>query len=57
MNLIIGQTLIHKNRGDCYYTEECDYMQRHNPDTSSIFVEIDGEIQEVTKALLEPDKN
>lgn len=53
MNPIIGQKLTHKHRGEGIYTEECDYLQKQNPDTESIFVELDGDIQEVTKYLIE----
>jgi len=39
----------HKNLGFVKYTEACQFLQLTNPDPSSIFVEYDGEIIEVTK--------
>lgn len=42
----------HKYRGEAYYSEQCAWLQARNPDPSSIFVEINREITEVTKALV-----
>ena len=43
---------IHKNLGEVEYTEACRFLQLTNPDPSSIFVEHDGDIKEVTKSLV-----
>ena len=48
----IGTILHHRNRGRCVFTETCARLQSLNPDPSSIFVEIDGDVQEVTAALV-----
>lgn len=42
----------HRNLGEVSITEACDYLQATNPDLSSMFVEHDGEVKEVTKALV-----
>jgi len=42
---------IHQNLGPVETTEACVGMQSLNPDPSSLFVEHDGDIIEVTKAL------
>jgi hypothetical protein len=42
----------HKNLGECLVTEACLHIQRTNPDTWTMFVEHDGELKEVTKALV-----
>lgn len=44
---------IHRNLGIVYTDEACDYLNKDNPDSSSFFVVHDGEIIEVTFALLE----
>ncbi len=43
---------IHKNLGEVEYTKACQFLQLTNPDPSSIFVEHDGDIKEVTKSLV-----
>jgi hypothetical protein len=42
----------HANLGDALVTEDCMRMQRTNPDKTSMFIEHDGELKEVTKALV-----
>lgn len=46
------QKCVHKNLGDCLYTEACHYMQVRNPDSTTIFIEHEGEIKEVSKSLV-----
>lgn len=52
---LIGETVrsvMHRHIGLCQVTETCLYMQRTNPDTTSMYVEHDGDLKEVTKALV-----
>ena len=42
----------HKNLGEVLITEACEYLQATNPDPTSIFIEHDGEIKEVTRNLV-----
>ncbi len=44
---------IHKNLGSVEITEACAFMQKSNPDSSSIFVEHLGEIIEVSKHMID----
>lgn len=53
MEVALGYEVYHKYLGVCRITHACEYMQKSNPDVTSIFVEHDGEIKEVTKALVE----
>ncbi len=48
----IGRAVTHRHLGPCLVTEACEYLQRTNPDTTSMYVEHDGELKEVTKALV-----
>jgi hypothetical protein len=50
----IGTKLNHRQRGVCFFTAACAHLQGTNPDPSSIYVELDGDIIEVTKALVTP---
>lgn len=43
----------HKNLGDVFITIECLALQLRNSDPSSIFVEHDGEIKEVSRSMIE----
>lgn len=43
----------HKNLGDVFITIDCLAMQLRNPDPTSIFVEHDGEIKEVSRSMIE----
>ena len=43
----------HKILGECLVTQQCRYMQTANPDPLSMYIEHDGEIKEVTTALVE----
>lgn len=42
----------HKFLGAAYITEACLAMQSMNPDTTSTYIEHDGEVKEVTKSLV-----
>lgn len=42
----------HKSLGTVFVTTECLAMQLQNPDQTSIFVEHDGEIKEVSRAMM-----
>ena len=42
----------HKNLGEVIYSEACQFMQLTNPDPTSIFIEHDGDIKEVSKQLV-----
>lgn len=42
----------HKNLGDVFITVECLAMQLQNPDPTSIFVEHNGEIKEVSRSMM-----
>lgn len=42
----------HRNLGECFITDECNYLQHDNPDPTSIFIEHDGEVKEVTRNLV-----
>jgi hypothetical protein len=42
----------HRNLGEVWITEACDYLQNSNPDPSSCFVEHDGDVKEVTRNLV-----
>lgn len=50
--LRIGQMLRHKFLGKVIYTGGCYQLMQHHIDPSSIYVEQDGEILEVSVALL-----
>ena len=50
--MMMKTKITHKFLGDCYLTEESEFMQSTNPDPSSYFVEHDDEIKEVSKHLL-----
>lgn len=52
MNLFIDERVCHKFRGEGIYTEQCDFLQKQNSDPSSIYLEFDGEILEVTINLI-----
>ena len=43
---------LHKNLGQVEITEACEFLQKSNPDSYSIFVEHLGEIIEVSKAMV-----
>jgi len=47
----------HKNLGDVFITIDCLAMQLQNPDPTSIFVEHDGEIKEVSRAMIIEDSS
>ncbi len=46
----------HRNLGEVYISEVCDRLQATNPDTTSIFVDHDGETKEVTRSLVKFDE-
>ena len=46
----------HKNLGEVYISEVCEYLQATNPDPSSIFVDHDGDTKEVSKHLVKIDE-
>jgi hypothetical protein len=43
---------LHKNLGPVVFTEACEHLQKTNPDSSSVFVEHDGEVMEVSKSMV-----
>lgn len=47
-----ARKVIHSNIGECFVDESCLYMQRRNPDSTSMFVLHDGDMKEVTKAMV-----
>jgi hypothetical protein len=42
----------HRNLGECIINMECLAMQLRNADPSSIFVEHDGDIKEVSRSMI-----
>jgi hypothetical protein len=50
--IVLPGYYIHKNLGLVEITSACAYMQALNPDNTSVFIEHDGEIKEVTKSML-----
>lgn len=42
----------HKNLGTVFITVDCLALQLQNPDPTSIFVEHNGEIKEVSRSLM-----
>lgn len=42
----------HQNLGRCIIDDQCEYLQSKNPDRTSIFVEHEGDIKEVTKSMI-----
>jgi hypothetical protein len=49
----VGRKVRHRVRGECLVTAECLALQRYNPDKTSMFVELEGEVLEVTKQLVD----
>jgi hypothetical protein len=45
----------HKNLGTVFITLECLALQLHNLDPTTIFVEHDGEIKEVSRSMMTTD--
>ena len=43
---------MHRNLGECIINLECLAMQLRNADPTSIFVEHDGDIKEVSRAMI-----
>jgi hypothetical protein len=48
---------MHKNLGEVFVTVDCLALQLQNPDPTSLFVEHDGEIKEVSRAMMEAPNN
>lgn len=48
----IGRKYWHRNRGLCVFTDPCAVIESYNPDPSSIFMEVDGELEEVSFSLI-----
>jgi Zn finger protein HypA/HybF involved in hydrogenase expression len=48
----MARKVIHSNIGECFVDIDCLRMQRINPDSTSMYVLHDGEIKEVTKAMV-----
>ena len=48
----LGILCMHKGLGSVWITESCTAMQAMNPDSTSMFVEHEGEIKEVTKRMV-----
>jgi hypothetical protein len=47
-----ARKVIHSNIGECFVDASCLIMQRTNPDSTSMYVIHDGELKEVTKAMV-----
>jgi hypothetical protein len=45
----------HKNLGNVEITEACLFMQDCNPDPSTLYVEHDGDIKEVSYNMMIPE--
>lgn len=46
------EKVIHANLGAALVTDACRYMQATNPDSSSVYIEHDGDLKEVSKHLV-----
>ena len=53
----VGRKLKHKIKGNCTFTYECFRLETTNPGKSSLFVDIKGEIEEVSLSLLKYKRN
>jgi hypothetical protein len=51
-----GKLAWHSRHGEVYITEVCEYLQASNPDPSSVFIEHDGEVKEVTKSAVKTEE-
>ena len=47
-----GRKVTHRNLGECIININCLVMQVRNPDPTSIFVEHDGDIKEVSRSMI-----
>jgi len=47
-----SRKVTHKNIGECIINMECLAMQLRNADPTSIFVEHDGDIKEVSRSMI-----
>jgi hypothetical protein len=46
------KTVKHRKLGECVINMECLAMQLRNPDPTSMFVEHDGDIKEVSRSMI-----
>lgn len=46
------ERVIHSNLGEALITDACRYLQATNPDSSSVYIEHEGDVKEVTKNLV-----
>lgn len=56
MKFKIGE-YFHKYRGKCEFTDSCFFLQSINPDSTSVFMEFNGEIEEVSKCFIFKSKS
>jgi hypothetical protein len=47
-----GRKVTHRNLGECIINMECLALQLRNADPTSIFVEHDGDIKEVSRSMI-----
>ena len=52
-----GDKLIHRSLGDVTFTEACFLLMLKHGDSASVFVEHDGDIKEVSIALVKKVSN
>lgn len=43
---------VHKLLGKCFYTDACQKLQENNADPHTIFMEINGQVEKVTRCLV-----
>jgi hypothetical protein len=51
-----SRNMTHQNLGECTINMECLAIQARNADPTSIFVEHDGDIKEVSRAMISEPK-
>jgi hypothetical protein len=51
-----SRNVTHQNLGECTINMECLAIQLRNADPTSIFVEHDGDIKEVSRAMISEPK-
>lgn len=51
--LIAGKKYHHRFRGDCVFTPMCEHMEKINPDPTSVYMQIEGDIIEVSLKCIE----
>jgi hypothetical protein len=51
-NVKTSRTVIHRNLGEVVINSECLFMQATNPDPTTIYVQHDGDIKEVSRNMI-----